>query len=51
MGNSDHFAEETAKFEVYYQKNESKFKYWLSPALVRDIDKEWFQAKLLSLKL
>ncbi|HWZ04623.1 MAG TPA: hypothetical protein VNX40_13490, partial [Mucilaginibacter sp.] len=51
MGNSEHFDNETKKFELYYQKNQAKFKYWLSPDRINDINKDEFQTKLLNLKL
>jgi len=50
LGRSKTFYTDAKRFEEYYTKKKEKFNYWLSPARINDVDKNWYQDKLLSLK-
>jgi hypothetical protein len=50
LGSSIDFDRDAKLFEDYYEKSSAKFKFWLSLKYADDIDKKWFQDRLLALK-
>lgn len=51
LADSDEILDKIKLFESYYEKNKEKFQYWLSADRANEINKPWFQEKLLSYKL